>query len=87
MYQFRARSARTDALFSNPANWTNNAVPVSGAEIKMLGVNDTLIVDGVYTVDQIIITKAGQKIIPSSTLDTLRLTGNGKTQMLSLIHI
>lgn len=84
MYQFKARAARTDALFSNPANWTNNAVPPANAEIKMLGVNDTLIVDGVYTVDQIIITKAGQKIIPSSTLDTLILTGNGKTQMIQV---
>ena len=84
LHQFKARAARTDALFSNPANWIPAAVPPANSEIKMLGVNDTLIVDGVYTVDQIIITKAGQKIIPSSTLDTLILTGNGKTQMIQV---
>ena len=91
MYQYKARAGRypngsNNNLFSDARNWTNGSVPPNNAEIKMLGVNDTLVVDGVYTVDQLVITKAGQYLMPSTAQDTLIITGNGKTQMIQVIQ-
>ena len=46
-----------DKLFSNAANWSTGKVPTAADKIKLDTNGDTIIVDGVYSVRQILATK------------------------------
>ena len=68
-----------DKLFSNAANWSTGAVPTATDKIKLDTNGDTIIVDGVYSVRQVLATKVKGAIISNGGSDTLYI--------LSLIHI
>ena len=66
-----------DKLFSNAANWSGGAVPTAADKIKLDTNGDTIIVDGVYSVKQVLATKVKGAIIGTgSGNDTLLINGN-----------
>ena len=65
-----------DKLFSNAANWSTGAVPTAADKIKLDTNGDTIIVDGVYNVKQVLATKVKGAIIGNGGNDTLYINGN-----------
>ena len=66
-----------DKLFSNAANWSTGKVPTAADKIKLDTNGDTIIVDGVYSVRQVLATKVKGAIIGTgSGNDTLLINGN-----------
>ena len=65
-----------DKLFSNAANWAGGVVPTAADKIKLDTNGDTIIVDGVYNVRQILATKVKGAIIGNGGSDTLYVNGN-----------
>ncbi|PDH45073.1 MAG: hypothetical protein CNE34_02825 [Rhodothermaeota bacterium MED-G18] len=65
-----------DKLFSNAANWSTGAVPTATDKIKLDTNGDTIIVDGVYSVRQVLATKVKGAIIGNGGNDTLYINGN-----------
>ena len=66
-----------DKLFSNAANWSGGSVPTAADKIKLDTNGDTIIVDGVYSVKQVLATKVKGAIIGTgSGNDTLLINGN-----------
>ena len=68
-----------DKLFSNPLNWSTEKVPTAADKIKLDTNRDTIIVDGVYNVKQVLATRVGGAIIGNGGSDTLYINGNGGT--------
>jgi len=66
-----------DKLFSNAANWAGGVVPTAADKIKLDTNGDTIIVDGVYNVKQVLATKVKGAIIGNGGSDTLYINGNG----------
>ena len=65
-----------DKLFSNAANWSTGKVPTAADKIKLDTNGDTIIVDGVYSVRQILATKVKGAFIGNGGNDTLYINGN-----------
>ena len=65
-----------DKLFSNAANWSTGAVPTATDKIKLDTNGDTIIVDGVYSVRQVLATKVKGAIISNGGSDTLYINAN-----------
>ena len=81
--QIKFTNGGGDKLFSNPLNWEapdgKNKVPTAADKIKLDTNRDTIIVDGVYNVKQVLATRVGGAIIGNGGSDTLYINGNGGT--------
>jgi len=80
------KSARTNNLFSEPTNWSSGSVPTANDKIKLLSNRDTLIIDGVYEIRQLVVTKIGAVVVgDGGDNDTLKINGNnGVTQIIQI---